>query len=93
MERIIGRLSRQERGVQIWQLGTDTIRSVATGVVGVAFIQALLILDSRGALRQRTQAGIVGGWCELADADHSGWRPGRHRLVGRRAAWDGLATK
>ncbi len=43
MQRIIGRFSRPERGVEIWQLVVATIRSVAIGVLGVALIQALLI--------------------------------------------------
>lgn len=43
MEKIIGRFSKPEKGKQLWNLIVATIRSVATGVVGVAFIQALLI--------------------------------------------------
>ncbi|MEH6637261.1 MAG: AI-2E family transporter [Halioglobus sp.] len=43
MKRILGRFSRPERGAEIWQLIVATIRSVATGVLGVALIQALLI--------------------------------------------------
>jgi len=43
MQRIISRLAGRERGVQLHSLSTATIRSVAAGVVGVAFIQALLL--------------------------------------------------
>jgi len=43
MQRIISRLAGRERGVQLHTLSTATIRSVAAGVVGVAFIQALLL--------------------------------------------------
>jgi len=46
MQRIISRLAGPERGVQLHSLSTATIRSVAAGVVGVvgvAFIQALLL--------------------------------------------------
>jgi predicted PurR-regulated permease PerM len=42
-ERILIRLTGPERGPQLRQLSVATIRSVATGVVGVAFIQALLL--------------------------------------------------
>jgi len=43
MQRIISRLAGPQRGVQLHSLSTATIRSVAAGVVGVAFIQALLL--------------------------------------------------
>lgn len=43
MLRIITRLGGPTRGPQLHSLSTATIRSVATGVIGVAFIQALLL--------------------------------------------------
>jgi len=43
MQRIISRLSGPKKGPQVYRLSTATIRSVATGVIGVAFIQALLL--------------------------------------------------
>lgn len=43
MERILARLAGAARGPQLHTLTTATIRSVATGVIGVAFIQALLL--------------------------------------------------
>jgi predicted PurR-regulated permease PerM len=43
MQRIISRLTGSKRGPQVYKLSTATIRSVATGVIGVAFIQALLL--------------------------------------------------
>lgn len=43
MQRIISRLSGPIKGPQLHSLSTATIRSVATGVIGVAFIQALLL--------------------------------------------------
>ena len=43
MRRIISRLSGAKKGPQVYRLSTATIRSVATGVIGVAFIQALLV--------------------------------------------------
>jgi len=43
MSRIICRLSGRKRGPQLHSLSTATIRSVSMGVVGVAFIQALLL--------------------------------------------------
>ncbi|MFW2439967.1 MAG: AI-2E family transporter, partial [Arenicellales bacterium] len=43
MLRIIRRLSGPEKGDQLQQLSTATIRSVSMGVIGVAFIQALLL--------------------------------------------------
>jgi predicted PurR-regulated permease PerM len=41
--RILSRLTEPERGPQIADLCTATIRAVAQGVVGIAFIQALLL--------------------------------------------------
>jgi len=41
--RIYNRLAGRERGPRLFRLTVATIRSVATGVVGVAFIQALLL--------------------------------------------------
>jgi predicted PurR-regulated permease PerM len=41
--RIISRLAGPTKGPKLHALSTATIRSVATGVVGVAFIQALLL--------------------------------------------------
>jgi len=43
MSRIICRLAGKDRGPQLYVLCTATIRSVSLGVVGVAFIQALLL--------------------------------------------------
>ncbi len=43
MLRIIRRLSGPEKGDQLHKLSTATIRSVSMGVIGVAFIQALLV--------------------------------------------------
>lgn len=43
MERIFRRLAGPQRGRQIQKLATATVRSVATGVIGVALIQALLL--------------------------------------------------
>ncbi|MCP4283991.1 MAG: AI-2E family transporter [Gammaproteobacteria bacterium] len=43
MLRIINRLSGADKGPRLHGLSTATIRSVATGVIGVAFIQALLL--------------------------------------------------
>jgi len=43
MQRIISRLAGPEKGPRLHALSTATIRSVATGVIGVAFIQALLL--------------------------------------------------
>jgi predicted PurR-regulated permease PerM len=42
MERILKRMAGAERGSKLQKLSTATIRSVAVGVIGVAFIQALL---------------------------------------------------
>ena len=43
MLKIIGRLAGPEKGDQLHILSTATIRSVSMGVLGVAFIQALLL--------------------------------------------------
>jgi predicted PurR-regulated permease PerM len=43
MERISIRLSGERAGKRVHRLSTATVRSVATGVIGVAFIQALLL--------------------------------------------------
>lgn len=43
MQRILSRLTGPAKGPQLQILTTATIRSVATGVIGVAFIQALLL--------------------------------------------------
>jgi predicted PurR-regulated permease PerM len=43
MQNIIGRVAGTNRGPQIQGLITATVRSVATGVIGVAFIQALIL--------------------------------------------------
>jgi predicted PurR-regulated permease PerM len=43
MSRIICRLAGKEKGAGFYSLSTATIRSVAMGVVGVAFIQTLLL--------------------------------------------------
>ena len=43
MKRIIIRLATPAKGPHLYRLITATIRSVATGVIGVAFIQALLL--------------------------------------------------
>ena len=43
MGRIYNRLAGREKGPRLLRLTVATIRSVATGVVGVAFIQALLL--------------------------------------------------
>ena len=43
MERILNRLAGPEKGAQLYALSTTTVRSVASGVIGVAFIQALLL--------------------------------------------------
>ena len=43
MLKIIRRLSGPAKGEQLYQLSTATIRSVSMGVIGVAFIQALLL--------------------------------------------------
>ena len=43
VEQILNRLSGPANGSRIHKLTTGTIRSVATGVIGVAFIQALLL--------------------------------------------------
>ena len=43
MFKIIRRLTGPAKGEQLYQLSTATIRSVSMGVIGVAFIQALLL--------------------------------------------------
>lgn len=43
MQRIFCRLAGPQRGNQLQKLATATVRSVATGVIGVAAIQALLL--------------------------------------------------
>jgi predicted PurR-regulated permease PerM len=43
MQNIFNRLTGKERGPQLKNLSTATVRSVASGVIGVAFIQALLL--------------------------------------------------
>jgi predicted PurR-regulated permease PerM len=43
IQRILCRLTDPVRGIRLQALSTATIRSVATGVIGVAFIQALLL--------------------------------------------------
>lgn len=43
MSRIICRVAGKKEGPQLYALSTATIRSVSLGVVGVAFIQALLL--------------------------------------------------
>ncbi|MAJ28522.1 AI-2E family transporter [bacterium TMED181] len=43
IRRILCRLTSQEKGPKLHQLSTLTIRSVALGVVGVAFLQSLLL--------------------------------------------------
>jgi len=43
MQRIFSRLTDPVRGPRIQKLATATVRSVAAGVIGVAFIQAILL--------------------------------------------------
>jgi predicted PurR-regulated permease PerM len=43
LRRIFCRLASPEKGPRLHSLSTATVRSVATGVIGVAFIQALLL--------------------------------------------------
>jgi predicted PurR-regulated permease PerM len=43
IQNIFNRLAGKERGPQLKSLSTATVRSVASGVIGVAFIQALLL--------------------------------------------------
>ena len=43
MLRIFNRLAGADKGAKLQKLSTATVRSVATGVIGVAFIQALLL--------------------------------------------------
>lgn len=56
--RICNRVTGPTRGGQLQSLSTATIRSVATGVVGVAFIQALL-LGLGFALADIPAAGVL----------------------------------
>ena len=42
-QRIFNRLAGPARGPELWALSVATIRSVANGVIGIAFIQALLL--------------------------------------------------
>ncbi len=57
-ERIFNRVTGPARGGQLQNLSTATIRSVASGVVGVAFIQALL-LGVGFALADIPAAGVL----------------------------------
>ncbi|MEM1155828.1 MAG: AI-2E family transporter [Pseudomonadota bacterium] len=43
MQRIFSRFAGEDRGPKLQFLTTATVRSVATGVIGVAFIQALIL--------------------------------------------------
>ena len=43
MERIVSRVSGREKGPELLKLSTLTLRSVAAGVLGVAFLQALIM--------------------------------------------------
>jgi len=43
MQRIVGRISGSDRGPGLLELSIHTIRSVAAGVLGVAFLQALIM--------------------------------------------------
>ena len=43
MERIVSRISGREKGPELLKLATLTLRSVAAGVLGVAFLQALIM--------------------------------------------------
>ncbi|MEM6583370.1 MAG: AI-2E family transporter [Pseudomonadota bacterium] len=43
MQRIFSRFAGEDRGPKLQFLTTSTVRSVATGVIGVAFIQALIL--------------------------------------------------
>lgn len=43
MQDIFNRLTSKERGSRLQSISTATVRSVASGVIGVAFIQALLL--------------------------------------------------
>ena len=58
MRRILSRLTGPARGPRLHRLSTATIRSVATGVIGVAFIQALL-LGSGFVLAGIPAAGVL----------------------------------
>lgn len=42
-QRIFNRIAGPTRGHELWALSVATIRSVANGVIGIAFIQALLL--------------------------------------------------
>jgi predicted PurR-regulated permease PerM len=58
---IFGRLVGSERGAEFSHLAVATIRAVAQGVIGVAFIQAIIVGDrprtlGRGAGRHRARA-------------------------------------
>jgi len=62
MLRIINRLTGPVRGMRVHALATATIRSVASGVIGVAFIQAILIgigLVWAGILAAGILTGVV----------------------------------
>jgi predicted PurR-regulated permease PerM len=43
LQRIFSRMTDADRGPRLQRLSTATVRSVASGVIGVAFIQALLL--------------------------------------------------
>lgn len=43
VQRIVNRLAEPARGPRLLSLSTATVRSVASGIIGVAFIQALLL--------------------------------------------------
>lgn len=43
MERIVSRVSGRDKGPELLKLSTLTLRSVAAGVLGVAFLQALIM--------------------------------------------------
>jgi len=43
MQRIVNRVSDRERGPSLLELSVHTVRSVAAGVLGVAFLQALIM--------------------------------------------------
>lgn len=43
MQRVMTRVAGERKGPRLHRLSTATIRSVATGVIGVAFVQALLL--------------------------------------------------
>jgi len=58
MQRIMIRLTGPSKGPRLHRLATATIRSVATGVIGVALIQALLLVSVSSS---RTCLGRVSG--------------------------------